>query len=100
MKETNNSLLTNYLQGKNPYNYYGINAPNRIIINVCGINRAFQYVNCLSSMKQKGNISEAVYQSTEQNRYGLYPVFSIVVKKDKGSYDFYVNCLDGTRAWM
>lgn len=100
MLNTNNSILTKYLDGKAPYNYYGLNAPKRIIFNICGINRTFRYVPCMSSIKLNGNISEAVYQSIEANRYGLYPVISIVVKKDNGKYSFYVNNINGTRMWV
>lgn len=97
---TTNPILAEYLEGKNPESFYGLNAPSSISLFIAGRMRMFQYVECLSSIREGGKKSEAVYQCIEENRYGLYPIFSVVVKRDKGmKYSFYFNNWDGTRVW-
>lgn len=102
MKATNNEILTEYLRDKNPSDYYAENAPIEIVFNIHGINRVFKYVSCLSGQR-RGTMFEAVYQSVDVNKYGNYPIFSIVVdrKRKNGTvnYEFYVGW-DGTRMWL
>lgn len=101
MKETNNPILTEYLQDKNPKDYWELNAPDRIVLNINGVDRVFNYVPCLCLKKVigKGVIWENVYQSPIENKYGKYPIFSIAVKFYKNKYEFYIGW-NGTRVWL
>ena len=97
---TNNPTLVEYLQDKKPEDYYGLNCPKAILLNITGVVRTFQHVQYLRFIRQGGRVSEMVYQSTKKNRFGNYPIFSIVVKRnDNQEYSFYLNSWDGTRVW-